>query len=65
MQLLLRGVQELSGAMEMAPAFALAFNLDSLQDLRLQRSTKPLYGPEAICLGSLLSSSSERRPSSL
>jgi hypothetical protein len=47
-------VQKLSGAMQMSPAFALPFDLDALQHPRLQRSTKFLYGPEAIRVVSLL-----------
>jgi hypothetical protein len=47
-------VQKLSGAMQMSAAFAPPLDLDALQHPRLKRSTKFLYGPEAIRVGSLL-----------
>ncbi len=47
-------VQKLSGAMQMSPAFAPPLDHDALQHPRLQRSTRFLYGPEAIRVGSLL-----------
>ena len=40
--------------MEVAPALAITPDLETLQDLRLKRSTKSFHGPEAIRLGSLL-----------